>query len=261
VNEIDNSLIGFLDWHCYADWRDHGEGGAPHGPATHRDLIMAQAPDFEARARSIGRLLRGRQILNVCGELNTHSHSWPHIRARFNQSLFGAAFYTSALLHLMRGGADAEMFWTGTDDTAGYGMMDGQGTPTPVFHAKRLCAQHVRYGDVLSFPSAACGNPTLDAVVAGDADGRLSGLLVHLRDEPARIDLAELDARLVGCGRLLKIDAGTSNQVIETGCDGTVSFDGYGVAVVTNIDAGAGPAPATGREAATVPSVPGDAHA
>jgi hypothetical protein len=92
----------------------------------------------------------------------------------------------------------------------------------------------VRYGDVLSFPSAACGNPTLDAVVAGDADGRLSGLLVHLHDEATRIDLAELDARLVGCGRLLKIDAGTSNQVIETGCDGTVSFDGYGVAVVTN---------------------------
>ena len=37
-------------------------------------LLMAQAPDYEARARGVGRLLKGRDILNVCGELNTISH-------------------------------------------------------------------------------------------------------------------------------------------------------------------------------------------
>jgi hypothetical protein len=34
--------------------------------------------------------------------------------------------------------------------------------------------------------------------------------------------------------RLLKIDAGTGGRVVEAPCAGTVTFEGYGVAVVTN---------------------------
>lgn len=235
VNEIDNSLIGFLDWHHYGDWREHGESGAPLDGATHRALILSQASEFEARARAIAGLLKGRQILNVCGELNTHSHYTEPVRARFNQSVFGATFYTSALLHLMRGGADVEMFWTGTDDTGGYGMILKDALPTPVFHAKKLCAQYVRYGDWISFPSRGLLGGALHAVVGRSDNGRRSAVLVHLRDESATYRLSDLDGGLKDCGLLLKIDGATGNEVEEASCDGTLAFAGYGVAVVTNM--------------------------
>jgi hypothetical protein len=74
VNEIDNALIGFVDWHRYADWRDAGEHGAPQDESTYRALIASQALDYQFRSRAIGRQVRGREILNICGELNCHSH-------------------------------------------------------------------------------------------------------------------------------------------------------------------------------------------
>src|SRR5439155_22511569 len=127
VNEIDNALIGFVDWHCYGDWREHGEQGAPLDGDVHRALMLSVTAEYEARARAIGSLISGRGMLNICGELNTHSHYWTHVRERFNYSVFSAAFYTSALLRLMRGGADAEMFWVGTEESGGYGMMNKHG--------------------------------------------------------------------------------------------------------------------------------------
>lgn len=235
VTEIDNSLIGFLDWHRYADWRDVGESGAPADEATHRALMMSVAPDYEDRARAVARLLRGRDIRNICGELNAHSHYTGEVRARFNQSVFGAAFYVSALLHLMRGGAHAEMFWIGTEEMGGYGMMDKTGDPRPAFYAKRLCAQYIRYGDWISFPTGGSSRCGVDAVVARGDDGRLSGLMVHTEGSKAIYRVAELDQRLESCGDLLKIDEGTGNQVVRSSCDGTVTFKGYGVAVVTNL--------------------------
>jgi hypothetical protein len=47
VNEIDDALIGFVDWHRYADWRDAGENGAPQDggltdAAKERDMVAAQ---------------------------------------------------------------------------------------------------------------------------------------------------------------------------------------------------------------------------
>jgi Glycosyl hydrolases family 39 len=240
VNEIDNALIGFVDWHCYGDWREHGEAGAPSDPAAHYALMMAQVPEYEARATAIGRMLRGRDILNICGELNTHSHYWDDVRARFNQSVFGATFYTAVLLRLMRGGVDAEMFWTGTDDKGGYGMMVSDARPMPVFHAKRLCAQHVRFGDRLRCPEVEPGDGALDFVVAGDDSGRLSGLIVHLADETATYDLADLGKGLDELPVRLKVDGGTGNEVLESPSDGTLSFEGFGVAVVTNAPWGGG---------------------
>lgn len=105
VNQVDDALVGFVDWHSYGDWREHGEAGAPPDPDAHRALMIAQTLDYEAWARAVGELLRGRDIRNICGELNTHSHYTDAVRARYNHSLFGAAFYISAILHLMRGGA------------------------------------------------------------------------------------------------------------------------------------------------------------
>lgn len=234
VNEIDPALFGFVNWHRYAEWREHGEKGAPVDAAAHHALIMAQAADYADRARDVARMLRGRGILNVCGEWNAHSHYLPVVRARFNQSLFGATYGAAVLLQLMRGGIDAEMLWTGTDVDCGYGVIDGEGRPTPLFHAKKLFAQHVRPGDWVRFPTGDDSRADLDAVVARGDDGRQSTLLVHLQPDKAAYTVAELDGRLADSRRLLKIDAATGGCVVESACEGMVAFEGYGVALVTN---------------------------
>ena len=224
VNEIDPSLIGFLDWHFYGDWREHGENNAPREGAAHRALMMAMLPEYQTRARAIGRMLKGRGIQNICGELNCHSHYWVEPRQRFNHSIFGATFYIGSLLHLMRGGADVEMFWTGTEDNGGYGMMGKHGEPRPAFHAKKLCAQTIRPGDRITFPTGDEAAGGFDIVVAE----KCRALVVHQREEPGT---CELDMN--GCNTVLKIDAGTGNQIVQEPFAGTVRFDGYGVAVVT----------------------------
>src|SRR5262249_19223950 len=200
----------------------------------YRGLIASQALDYQLRARAIGQHLHDRNILNICGELNCISHEREDIRARFNFSMLGAAFYVAALLNLMRGGADAEMFWVGTEAIGGYGMLDQHGEPKPVFHAKKLCAQHVRYGDTISFPSGSRSTPPLDAVVARGEGGRLSGLLVHLSDKSGTYSVDSLDEALSDCDTLLKLDEGTGNRIVTSKCDGKITIDGYGVAVVTN---------------------------
>ena len=235
VNEIDNALIGFVDWHRYADWRDAGEQGAPQDEATYRALVASQALDYQFRSRAIGQQVRGREILNICGELNCHSHYTAPVRERFNFSIFGASFYIAALLNLMRGEADAEMFWVGTESSGGYGMLDQYGQPKPVFHAKKLCTQHVRYADAISFAPWDRGNGPIDAVVARGSEGRLSALLVHLSDKAETYSVTNLDQNLLDCEFLLKIDEGTGNRVVKDKCDGNVMFEGYGVAVVTNM--------------------------
>ncbi len=236
IHEIDNSLIGFVNWHRYGEWRDFGEEGAPRDDAAYRALIMSRTSDYEARARAVARLLGDSGILNICGEVNTHSHYDPRVRARFNQTIFGAAYYASALLHLIRGGADAELFWTGTDDAAGYGMLDPGGMPTPVFHAKRLCAQSLRYGDSVTFPADETGQRAVEIAVARGKDGRRSALLVHLSDEAATYDASDWSAGLSDCRTLLKVDRGTGNRVHAAAWDGRVAFDGYGVAAVMTED-------------------------
>jgi hypothetical protein len=234
VNEIDPALFGFVNWHRYAEWREHGEKGAPMDAAAHHALIMAQAADYADRARDVARILRGSDALNVCGEWNAHSHYLPTVRARFNQSLFGATYGAAVLLQLMRGGVDAEMLWTGTDVDCGYGVLDGEGRPTPLFHAKKLCARYIRTGDWVRFPTGEDGRADLDAVVARGDEGRTSALLVHRQPGKAAYAVTTLDGRLAACHRLLKLDAGTDGRVVESPCDGRIRFEGYGIAVVTN---------------------------
>jgi hypothetical protein len=181
--------------------------------------------------------VRGRDILNICGELNTHSHYTEPVRAHFNQSVFGATFYVAALLRLMRGGAFAEMFWTGNEDRGGYGMMNKDGDPWPVFHAKRLCARYVRYGDWISFPADGDGPTPTDVVVARGEDNRRSALVVHLTERAATYAASDLTRGRADYQTILKIDQGTGNRVVQAAFDGTIPFDGYGVAVVTTAGA------------------------
>src|SRR5262249_54659898 len=119
-------------------------------------------------------------------------------------------------------------------EACGYGVMDKDARPTPLFHAKKLCAQYVRYGDRISFPEWERDGSALDAVVAHGDGGRRSALLVHKKEGTATYPLADRAGGLEDCRALLKIDGGTGGGVVRAACDGTVTFAGYGVAVVTN---------------------------
>lgn len=237
LNEIDPALIGFVNWHRYTEWREEGEAGAPMDEAALRALILAQTPEYLDRAEAVGRLVNGSGVLNICGEWNAHSHYLPKVRARFNQSLFGAVNGASVLLQLMRGGVDAEMLWTGTDVECGYGVLDGDGEPTPLFHAKALCAQSIRFGDWISFPDLE-RYPELDAVVARGEDGRRSVFLVHLADCADSYEISELAGDCCDLRRLLKIDGSSEGRVTETVANSVIRFDGYGVSVLTNMSGG-----------------------
>jgi hypothetical protein len=233
VSEIDPALIGFVNWHRYAEWRDDGERGAPADPAIHRALILAQTADYWQRARAVARIVADSGIVNVCGEWNAHSHYLPVIRARFNQSLFGAVYGASALLHLIRGGVDAEMLWTGTDVDCGYGLVDQDAVTTPLYQVRRLFAEYVRYGDEVCFPFEARRRADIDGVLARRPDGSLSALFVHCADRNAVYDLAEWGLSKFGhAGRLLRLDAATRNDVLVTPAERFLRFDGYGVAVL-----------------------------
>jgi len=227
ANQIDNSLVGFVCWHRFGEWRDYGEWGAPPDPAVFEGLLMGRAADYQTRARAVSRLLRGRGILNVCGQWNAHSHHESRVSGRFNHSLFGAAYSASGLLHLIRGGADLEIAATRTAETGPYGALDPDRPASPSFLARALLARFVRPGDRVRFPHSPRGLQV--ALVCGDG-GRQSAVLVHLRDETAAFPLEEFSPR--SGVTLLKIDGSGGGEISESPFDGRVAFQGYGVVVV-----------------------------
>jgi hypothetical protein len=195
---------------------------------------MAQTPTYEARARGVARLLAGRDILNVCGELNTMAHHEQYYTLGLNQNVFGAAYYASALIHLIRGEADLEMRWTATaHGQDAYGLISQDGRPTPAGLAKQIFVQHVRYGDWVRFPPHRPGLPGADAMVAW-APGRRSGVFVNTAG--GRLDLkpAEWDDGLEACGEVLRLDMSTEDRFVREPFKGTVRLEGYGMAVVSD---------------------------
>jgi len=248
LSEFDDNMLSFVSWHHYGDWRpavpsatiDVEMWGAPETPRgrTLEALLMAQTPGYEARARGVARLLKDRAVLNVCGEHNTLSHHRQYYTLGLNQNMFGAAYYASTLIHLLRGGAELEMRWTatawddGSDDA--YGLMSKDGDPMPACLAKQLFAQHVVYGDWVRFPASKLDTPDVDAVVAWNDDGRRSGVFVNLASSPRLLTVSAWDDSLLTCGEVLRLDASTGDRVVREPFTGTIALNGYGVAVVSN---------------------------
>jgi hypothetical protein len=250
VEDVDDRILSFVNWHMYADWRPAAPAGtvtvklwdSPDSPngEVFRELAMAQTAQYEARAKGVSRLLEGRDILNACGELNTIAHHDEVFTQGLNRNIFGAAYYASALIHLIRGGADMEMRWTatskrwlGSEDT--YGLISIDGDPTPAALGKQLFAQHVRQGDWIAFPSALSRESgPVDAIVAWGDGGRRSGVFVNTSDKPRKIRTSDWDAGLARCAEMLRLDAGTGCRIVREAHEGIVSLDGYGIAVVTN---------------------------
>jgi hypothetical protein len=191
---------------------------------------MAQTPQYETRARAVARVLAGRNILNVCGELNTvvnHDHA---VVGGLNQNAFGAAYYASALIHLIRGGADLEMRWTATSCDDAYGLLSMRGEPTPACLGKQLFAQHVRLGDWVSFPDVLSDDADVDAIVSWGNDGRHSGVFVNTGPQPRALVVPDLKEST----QLLRLDAGTDGRVVRQPFHGTIVLEGYGMAVLSN---------------------------
>lgn len=245
VDDTDDHLLGFVNWHRYGDWRPAVPSqslglemwNAPDAPLgdTYESLLMAQLPTYEGRARGVARLLKGRDILNICGELNTISHHENYYTLGLNQNVLGAAFYISALIHLIRGGADAEMRWTATaHGPDAYGLISMQGEPMPPALAKQIFAQHVRFGDIVRIPSARLDFPEIDALVTANEDGRISAVFVNSSRRPVVLRALEWDGGLGACDKILRLDMGTDSRVVREPFDGIVRIDGYGMAIVSN---------------------------
>ena len=245
LTEVDDRMVGFVSWHRYGDWRPAvpsewlalemwGSPDPPLGPALEA-LLMAQTPSYEARARGVARLLAGRDILNVCGELNAMAHHEQYYTLGLNQNVFGAAFYASALIHLIRGGADIEMRWTGTaHGSDAYGIVSMEGHPTPAGLAKQLFVQHVQFGDWIRFPEHRLQTPHLDAIVSCGPSNRRSGVFVHTGTGELRIDVTDWDPGLQTCSDVLQLDTRTGETIARRPFDGSICLQGYGIAVVTN---------------------------
>src|SRR6185312_3912068 len=100
---------------------------APSDADTFEKLLLSRTSEYWSRAEAIGLLLKGRGILNICSELNAHSDPDPAVSKRFNQDLCGAVYYGSALIELMRGGADGEFLWAGACASGPYAALSVTG--------------------------------------------------------------------------------------------------------------------------------------
>ncbi len=248
VSYVDNDLIGFVSWHRYGDWRpavpsetlDLEMWGAPDPPNGEmlEDLLMAQTPSYEARARGVARLLQNRDILNVCGELNTIAHHEHYYTLGVNQNLLGGAFYASALIHLIRGGAELEMRWTAIGHGDAYGLLSIQGEPTVAALIKQIFVQHVRYGDEVCFFAHRQEKPTVDGLIAYGENGRISGVFVNTSRLKETIYIEDWDEALQACTDMIKVDNGTGERVVRAPFDGYFELDGYGVAIISTDMAG-----------------------
>ena len=244
VSDVDKRKVGFVSWHCYGDWRPAvpskslelemwNSPDSPNGKVF-ENLLLAQAPSYETRARGVARLLEGHGALNICGEMNTMSHHEHYYTLGHNQNLLGAAYYASALIHLIRGGADAELRWTATAHTDAYGLVYLDGKPSPAALAKQLFAQNVKYGDEISFPANRISAPNLDSIVSHGAGGRVSAVFVNSSRAEITITPHDFDAALERCDSLFRLDRTTGERVAAEKLGSEFTLNGYGIGVITS---------------------------
>jgi Glycosyl hydrolases family 39 len=232
VHEVDNSLIGFVLWHRFGDWRAPGEWGAPRDRSVYRNLLMMRTYDYFEQAATIRQLIAARGILNICGKLNVNSHQELGVSGEVNQGVFGAVYYTLALVQLIRGGADAELYWMGTDGAGPHGLWDDCGRPSPVFLAKQMVVQAIRPNDEILIDELDIDRDALIVLRAKNAGGS-NAVIVHLSEFSRSYRVADLLGKNQGYAAMRKIDAGTESRSVTVAGDATISFDGPGLAIAT----------------------------
>jgi hypothetical protein len=232
VNEIDSAHIGFVLWHRFGDWRRLGEWGAPRDPIVYRRLLMARTWDYLDFAETVQRLISQHGILNICGKLNTNSHDEMSVSGPLNKSMFGAVFYATALVRLMCGGVDAELYWMATE-TGPYGLWDDQARPTQAFYSKELIANAIQPGDTFAVHEPACEGSDLLVVEAQGTDSIRKLLMVHLSEESRQYRFGDIVAGYQNHAVVRKLDR-QDRGILTTLSDGLISFNGLGVAVATS---------------------------
>jgi len=230
IDEIDPSMIAFVAWNRYGDWREVGTWSAPTDPGVFSRLLLSRTAEYWSRCEALRTVLAGKDILNICSELNAHSHSEAAISARFNQTMFGAVYYASALIELMRGGADGEFLWAGACAHGPYAAVTDTGDTTPTYQAKRLIAQHVRFGSRLAFPLDSDPDSAWDALVARDDAGDRAAVLIHRACAPGSIELGRWP-ELTGFSEAIS-PTRDGSDVIHAECREIVAMDGYGLAIL-----------------------------
>jgi hypothetical protein len=166
--------------------------------------------------------------------MNTMSHHEHYYTLGYNQNLLGAAYYASALIHLIRGGADAELRWTATAHSDAYGLLSLEGKPSPAALAKQLFAQHVRYGDEISFPANRTASPHLDSIVSHGAGRRVSAVFVNSSRTAITIAPRDIDIALEQCDSVFRLDRTTGERVAAEKLGSEFTLNGYGIGVITN---------------------------
>jgi hypothetical protein len=232
VHEIDDSLIGFVIWHRFGEWRAPGEWSAPRHQDLFLDLLMSRSSGYADTAAIVGDLVRDRGILNICGRLNANAHV-ERRASDCNQTIFGAVYYVLALVNLMRGGADAELYWVATDAGGPHGLWDQEGCTTPPFRAKQLIAQAIRPGDEILIEEDGSRSRELLLVRVRRPGGDRATLIVHATRRRRTYRLTELTSGRAEAS-LQQLDEATPLQEVATSYVAeNISFNGFGIAVAT----------------------------
>ena len=139
-----------------------GSPDAPDGEVF-QALLMGQTPLYK-RARAASHVCCRAAISSTSAANSTPCRTTRHYYTLgLNQNAFGAAYYVSALIHLIRGGAEPELRWTATahgDDA--YGLMTMDGDPMPAAWRSNLrAARPLRRLGPLS--KTAADHPEIDA--------------------------------------------------------------------------------------------------
>ena len=233
VHEIDDSLIGFVLWHRFGEWRAPGEWSAPRQQDVFLDLLMSRSSGYADTAAIVGDLVRDRGILNICGRLNANAHV-ERRASHCNQTLFGAVYYALALVNLMRAGADAELFWMGTDPGGPHGLWDKEGRATPAFRAKQLIVQTIQPGDEILIEESGTRPGELVLVRVRRQEGESVTFIVHSAPRRQSYRLADLTGGASPKAAIRQLDEATPPQEVATSYIAeNISFDGLGIAVVT----------------------------
>ncbi len=231
VHEIDEAQIGFILWHRFGEWRALGEWSAPRQQDAFLDLLMSRAWGYAETAAIVRQLGADRGMLNICGRLNANANP-VKAASECNGTMFGAVYYALALVQLMRGGADAELYWMGTDAAGPHGLWDAEGRPTPAFLAKELIAQTIRPGDEILIEDDVGRELTL--VRVRRPTGERATVIIHAGRQRRSYRVADTTGAAVPGLRVRRLDEAAPERVDAIDLAGSdVSLTGYGIAVVS----------------------------
>jgi len=232
VHEIDEALIGFILWHRFGEWRAPGEWSAPRRRDVFLDALLSRSREYADTAAIVRQLVGERGILNIYGRLNASAHHESRASG-CNQTMFGAVYYALALVNLMRGGADAELYWMGTDAGGPHGLWDEAGRPAPAFHAKKLIAGTIRPGDDILIEDDGGTSVELTLVRVRRSSGEQATVIIHSAPRQRSYHIADIAGGVGPEVVFHRLDEAAPARVVTGSLGGgDISFAGLGIAVI-----------------------------